>query len=298
MTMALAELEMFAAVARARSFRGAATGRGQSASALSDAVRRLEEQLGVRLLNRTTRSVTPTEAGARLLAGLEPALGAIDAALDVVNGFRDTPKGVLRLNVPTIVAGVVLPRIVPGFLAAYPDVAVEVIAEDRFIDVAAAGFDAGVRYDERLEQDMIAIPIGPRQQRYVTAATPAYWNRRGRPTHPRELLAHDCIRHRFLDRPPYIWEFEKDGEIVRIDPAGRLVATTLELELQAALAGVGLIGGFADHVAPLVASGALETVLDDWHPPFPGPFLYYSSRRLMPGPLRAFVDYLRANQPA
>ena len=179
----LGDLTVFVAVARAGGF--------------SESVSRLERKLGVRLLNRTTRSVAPTEAGARLLDRLGPALGEVQAALDVVNGFRDRPAGTLRLNVPVSAARLVLPRIVPPFLAAYPDIRMEVVAEDSFVDVLAAGCDAGIRYDERLEQDMIAVPIGPREQRFATAASPAYLDRRGRPDHPRDLLGHACLRGQF-----------------------------------------------------------------------------------------------------
>jgi DNA-binding transcriptional LysR family regulator len=291
----LADLQAFAAVARARSFRGAAMARGGSASTLSEAVRRLESRLGVRLLNRTTRSVAVTEAGQRLLERLEPALGEVQAALDVVDGFRDTPRGLLRLNVPTIIARAVLPPIAVGFLAAHPEVTLEVIAEDSIVDVLAAGFDAGVRYDERLQQDMIAVPIGPRTQRFVCAAAPAYLERHGRPLHPRDLMRHSTIRHRFSDRPAFALEFEKDGETVRLDPPARVIATNLEMELAAALGGLGVITGFEEVLGPHIASGALEPLLQDWWESFPGPFLYYSSRRLMPGPLRAFVDYLKAS---
>ena len=290
----LADLQAFAAVARHGGYRGAAMARGVSASALSAAVRRLEARLAVRLFNRTTRSVTLTEAGQRLLERLLPALDGIRDALDVVDGFRQGPSGVLRLNVPAIVAYVVLPPIAVRFLQAHPGVSLEVVAEDRFIDVLAAGFDAGVRYDERLEQDMIAIPIGPREQRFVTAASPAYWAAHGRPNHPRELMNHPCIRHRFSDRPPYAWEFERAGEVVRIDPPARVISTARDLETEAVLAGLGVIGTFEDFLAPHLASGALEAVLEDWQPSFPGPFLYYPSRRHMPSPLRAFVDFLRA----
>ncbi|MGZ5985270.1 MAG: LysR family transcriptional regulator [Caulobacteraceae bacterium] len=291
----LADLQAFAAVARARSFRGAAMARGGSASTLSEAVRRLETRLGVRLLNRTTRSVAATEAGQRLLERLEPALGEVQAALDVVDGFRDSPRGVLRLNVPTIVARAILPPIAVGFLAAHPEVTLEVIAEDGLVDVLAAGFDAGVRYDERLEQDMIAVPIGPRAQRFVCAAAPAYLERHGRPAHPRDLMAHATIRHRFSDRPAFPLEFTRDGETVRLDPPARVIATNLEMEVAAALGGLGVITGFEEVLGPHIASGALEPVLQDWWESFPGPFLYYSSRRLMPGPLRAFVGYLQAH---
>lgn len=208
----LADIHAFMAVARAAGFREAARITGSSASSLSAAVRRLENRLGVRLLHRTTRSVAPTEAGTRLLDRLEPALKEVEAALDLVNGFRDKPAGSLRLNVPISAARLVLPRIVPGFLAAYPDIRLEVIAEDSFVDVLAAGCDAGIRYDERLEQDMIAIPIGPREQRFATAASPDYLLRHGRPRHPRELLDHACLRGQFASGSTPAWAFERKGE--------------------------------------------------------------------------------------
>jgi DNA-binding transcriptional LysR family regulator len=197
MKVDLGDLNAFLAVAQARGFRDAARTHGTSASTLSEAVRRLEAKLGVRLLHRTTRSVTPTEAGARLIGRLTPALSEVEAALDVVNGFRDRPAGTLRLNVPVSAARLVLPAILPGFLAAYPDIQIEIVADDSFVDVLAAGCDAGIRYDERLEQDMIAVPIGPRLQRFATAAAPAYLDRHGRPEHPRHLLSHACLRGRF-----------------------------------------------------------------------------------------------------
>jgi DNA-binding transcriptional LysR family regulator len=184
MATELGDLNSFVAVARAGGFRDAARISGGSASSLSEAVRRLEDQLGVRLLNRTTRSVATTEAGARLLDRLGPALSEIEGALEMLNNFRDRPAGTLRLNVPVGVARLVLPRIVPGFLAAYPDITLDVIAEDSFVDLLASGCDAGIRYEERLEQDMIAIPIGPREQRFAMAASRDYLDRRGRPDHP------------------------------------------------------------------------------------------------------------------
>jgi DNA-binding transcriptional LysR family regulator len=289
----LAHLQAFAAVARERSFRGAAARRGTSASSLSEAVRRLESELGVRLLNRTTRSVTPTEAGAKLLERLAPALDEVSAAIDAVNTFRDSPTGTLRLNVPSFVARSVLPPILSGFLKAHPGITVEVVAEDSFIDVLAAGFDAGVRYDERLEQDMIAVPIGPRVQRYVAAATPSYLAERGVPGHPKDLLRHACIRHRFVSGIALPWEFERNGKVVRISPSGPLVASNLELELGIALAGLGVICTFEEVLAPAIKSGRLQPILEDWSQHFSGPFLYYASRRHVPVPLRTFVDYLR-----
>jgi DNA-binding transcriptional LysR family regulator len=289
----LADLDAFSAVARHRSFRGAGTVRGVSASTLSEAVRRLEARLGVRLLNRTTRSVTLTEAGARLLERLVPALGEVSAALDAVNSFRDSPTGTLKLNVPTIVARMILPPIVEGFLKAHPGVTLEITNDDRFIDVLAAGFDAGVRYDERLEQDMIAVPIGPRVQRFATAAAPAYLAAHGRPRHPKDLLGHACIRHRFASGVTHPWEFVRDGEVVRINPTGPLIATITELEVSAATAGLGVISSFEEFLAPELSRGALEPVLEDWWQSFSGPFLYYAGRRHMPAPLRAFVDFIR-----
>jgi DNA-binding transcriptional LysR family regulator len=275
----LSDLDAFAAVARARSFRSVARLRGVSASSLSEALRRLESRLGVRLLNRTTRSVTPTEAGQRLLERLTPALGEVAAALDAVNSFRSSPTGTLRLNVPSAVARLVLPGIVGPFLAAHPGISLEVITEDTFIDVLAAGFDAGVRYDERLEQDMIAVPIGPRVQRFATAASPAYLAAHGRPTHPKDLLHHACIRHRFASGVMLPWEFEKAGEIVKVSPSGPLVASSIDLEISAAAQGLGVIGTFQGFVEPAIASGALEPILEDWLQDFSGPFLYYPSRR-------------------
>ncbi|MET3663956.1 LysR family transcriptional regulator [Caulobacter sp. 1776] len=292
-----ADLDAFTAVARARGFRAAAGPRNVSASSLSEAVRRLETRLGVRLLNRTTRSVTPTEAGQRLLERLSPALSDVALALDEVNAFRDSPTGTLRLNVPVVTAKVTLPRLIPKFLAQNPGVAVEIVADDSFIDVLAAGFDAGVRYDERLDKDMIAVPLsGP--QRFVIVGAPAYFAAHGRPTHPREVLDHACIRHRFASGASYPWEFEKDGEVIRLNPPGRLTTTDSDLKLAACEAGVGLLATFEDFAAESIAAGRLETVLADWLPPFSGPYLYYPSRRHMPAPLRAFVDFVKAERGA
>ncbi len=293
----LGDLNAFVAVARARGFREAARASNASASALSEAVRRLEAQLGVRLLNRTTRSVVLTEAGERLLARLAPALREVDAALDVVNGFRDRVAGTLRLNVPVSVARLVLPGILPRFLAAYPEIRVEVMAEDSFVDVLAAGCDAGIRYDERLEQDMIAVPIGPHRQRFATAASPSYLRAKGRPEHPRDLMAHACLRGRFASGAVPLWEFERDGEVIRLDPPGPLVVGPgggMELAIDAAVSGVGVVHLFEQWLRPQLDSGALEPVLEPWWQSFSGPFLYYAGRRLVPAPLRAFLDFIRA----
>lgn len=293
----VADLQAFLAVARARSFRGGARAIGSSASAVSDAVRRLEREFAVRLLHRTTRSVAPTEAGARLMERLAPALAEVDAALDVVNGYRDQPAGTLRLNVPISAARLVLPQIVPPFLAAYPDIRIEVVAEDDFVDVLAAGCDAGIRYDERLENDMVAVPIGPRVQRFAAAASPGYLDARGRPGHPRDLLQHACLRGQFPSGTMPPWEFVRDGETVRVDPSGPLlvrIGAAADLAVDAAIAGTGVVYMFEDWLRPHFESGALEAVLEPWWPAFSGPYLYYPGRRFVPAPLRAFLDFVKA----
>jgi DNA-binding transcriptional LysR family regulator len=294
----LSDLNAFLAVARAKGFRDGARASGSSASGLSEAVRRLETQLGVRLLNRTTRSVVPTEAGQRLLERLGPALNEVQAAVDVVKSFRNRPAGTLRLNVPVSAARLVLPAIVPPFLAAYPEIRLEVLADDSFVDVLAAGCDAGIRYDERLEQDMVAVPIGPRVQRFATAASPAYLDRCGRPQHPRDLFNHACLRGRFGSGAMMPWEFERDGEVVRVDPSGPLlvqIGAATDLAVDAAIAGTGVICLFEDWLRPHLDRGTLEPVLEPWWQRFSGPFLYYPGRRLLPAPLRAFVDFIKSS---
>lgn len=298
MQVGLADLEAFVAVARAGGFRDASRVSGLSASGLSEAVRRLETRLGVRLLHRTTRSVTTTEAGERLLGRLGPALGEVEEALGVVDAFRDRPAGTLRLNVAVSAARLILPSIVPAFLTAYPEIRLEVMTEESFVDVLAAGCDAGIRYGERLEQDVIAVPIGPRVQRSAAAASPAYLDRCGRPEHPRDLLAHACLRNRFASGASASWEFERDGEVLMVEPSGPLVVQAgggSDLAIAAAAAGTGIVYLFEDWLRPQIDSGALEPVLETWWPSFPGPFLYYSGRRLVPPPLRALVDFIRAN---
>ena len=287
----------FVAVVEAGGFSQAGRRLSLPKSTVSHRVQQLEQRLGVRLLHRTTRSVAPTEAGARLIDRLGPALVEVEAALDIVNGFRDRPAGTLRLNVPISAARLVLPRIVPPFLEAYPDIRLDIIADDSFVDVLAAGCDAGIRYDERLEQDMVAVPIGPRRQRFAAAASPAYLDRRGRPDHPRELLDHACLRGRFGSGAMPAWDFERDGEVVTVEPTGPLVVrlgAAADLAVDAAVAGTGVVFLFEDWLRPLLDSGALEPVLQPWWRSFTGPFLYYPSRRHLPAPLRAFVDFIGA----
>jgi len=299
MTIELGDLEAFVAVARAGGFREAARLTDRSASSLSDAIRRLEASVGARLLNRTTRSVQPTEVGRGLLDRLSPVLSEMEAALDFARGSGDRPAGTLRINVPVSAARLVLPQIVPGFLKAYPDIQLQIFTDESFVDVIAAGCDAGIRYEERLEQDMIAVPIGPREQRFAAAASPEYLEANGRPEHPRDLLSHTCIRARFASGAMAVWEFERDAEEVTVDPSAQFVVQAgggTQLSVDVAVAGGGIVYLFEDWLRPHLDSGALQPVLEEWWPRFSGPFLYYPGRRLVPAPLRAFIDFVKENR--
>lgn len=289
----LADLEAFAAVAEARSFRKAAILRGISPTSLSDALRRLEANLGLRLLTRTTRSVTLTDAGRRLLAGLSPALSDISQALEELKVSEGALTGTLRLNVPTIVARVILPPIITPFMKANPGLKIEVTAKGSFVDVFAEGFDAGVRYDERLELDMIAVPIGPRTQRFVVAASRSYFKTHGQPEHPEDLLKHICTRHRFQSGAVPAWEFERGGVSLRVDPPSCLMVNSIDMELHVARAGLAIIATFEEFLRADIATGKLHPILEDWSSPFSGPYLYYPSRKHMPSPLRAFIDFIK-----
>lgn len=299
MTAELQDLSTFALVARHAGFRQAARATGQSASKMSEAVRRLEQQLGIRLLVRTTRSVMPTEAGALLLTRLQPALDDVASALDVLNDLRDKPRGTLRLNVPVSAARLFLPDMVNRFMTVYPDIVLELVVDNDFVDLAASGCDAGIRYGERLEQDMIAMPIGPRTERFAVAAAPAYLARRGVPAHPRDLLDHACLRGKFLSGAVYPWEFFQNGQSLTVTPSGPLIVTptSSDLAISAAIAGHGILYLFEEWLAPHLASGALVAVLPDWWLSFPGPYLYYPGRRHLPAPLRAFIDFIRDPAP-
>lgn len=289
----LSDLHAFACVARLRSFRRAAAELEVSPSALSHALRNLETRLGVRLLNRTTRSVAPTEAGERLLARLSPALRDLQGALDEVNAFRDSPLGSLRLNAPHPACELVLAPLVAAFLARHPDMQVELVADDALVDIVAAGFDAGVRFGERLQQDMVAIPIGP-PQRFIVVASPDYLARHGVPRTPRELTAHRCIRIRFPGGALYRWEFSRAGESLDIEVNGALTVGEMPLMIHAAEQGLGLAYVYASYAADALAAGRLVSVLDDWRAQDERFYLYYPSRRLLPAGLRAFVALVRA----
>ncbi|MGJ4880488.1 LysR family transcriptional regulator [Bradyrhizobium sp. HKCCYLRH3097] len=287
----LRDLQAFAAVARSGNFRRAAREQGLAASSLSQRLKELEQRLGVRLLNRTTRSVGLTQAGEALLARLAPAMAEIEAAIHQVRGQQQVAAGRLRINAPPPAVDLVLAPMVAPFLQAYPLIELEIVADSGFVDIVQAGFDAGVRYGEHLAQDMIAVPLGE-TQRYAIVASPQYVAQHGRPAHPRDLLQQGCIRTRFSSGAMLDWEFEKDGQVIRIAPPARLIAVQLGLAMRAACDGVGYWATFEGHVRDALAAGRLVSVLDDWCPPFPGPYLYYPSRRQPPPALAAFVAFV------
>ncbi len=291
----LGALDSFAAIARHGSFRRAAVERGVSASTLSQTLRDLEARLGVRLLNRTTRSVALTEAGATLLKSLQPALGQIATAVDEVRSAQEAPSGALRINAPEPAVELVLGPLVGAFLAAYPAVRLEIVSETAFVDIVAKGFDAGVRWEESLAQDMVAVPLGP-PQRFVVVAAPDLVARHGAPLHPMDLLSRPCLRVRFPSGAEPPWEFERRGEVVRVAVQGPLVTTSTSMLRRAVLDGVGFHQTFDATVAADLAAGRLVSVLDEWSEPFPGPRLYYPSRRHPPSALRAFVDFVQAKR--
>jgi DNA-binding transcriptional LysR family regulator len=284
----LFELNAVAAISAHRSFRAAATELGISPSALSHAIAGLEKRLGVRLINRTTRSVSLSEAGERFLARVSPALREIAGALEDVNEFRDTPTGTLRINLKERAAHQILRPVVAKFLRRYPDMNVELALEGRSIDIVAEGFDAGIRLAESVPQDMVAVPCGP-DSRFIVVGAPDYFARASVPRSPSDLLNHECIRRRMPGGKLYRWEFEKRGEEMAVDVPGRLTLDNDSLMVE----GIGLAFVSDFWVTGHLAAGTLQTVLEDWTPPFPGLRLYYPAHRHMTAGLRAFVDVLR-----
>ncbi len=288
----LEDLAAFAAVARARSFTRAASGLGLSPSALSHAMRSLEERLGVRLLARTTRSVAPTAAGERLLRSLNPALAEVARGLSALDDWRGAPSGAIRLTAFVYASRTILAPRLPRFLSNHPDISVEVIVDDRLVDLVAGGFDAGLRLGEAVERDMVVVPVGPKL-RTVVVGTPGYFEGRALPATPAELEAHSCVNYRLVGGGGLLpWEFERDGRELKIRPAGRLIANEEALAGAAVRGGAGL-GYMMEHdVAAEIADGRLVQVLDDWCPSYPGCHLYYPSRQVTPA-LRALIDALR-----
>ena len=288
----LSQLAVLAAVAEGRSFRKAAAELGIAPSAVSHAVASLEASIGVRLLARTTRSVAPTAEGRQLLEALSPALADIGHALEALAETRARAAGSLRITMPRLAAEHLIAPRLGGFLALYPDIALEVVTNDIFEDIVEQGFDAGLRLGEYIDADMIAVKVSGPWRGSVVAA-PGYFADRPHPDHPRALVDHRCIRRRFSSGRIYRWEFEKQGRPLVIDVAGPLVLPEDRLILAAALDGAGLAYVFDARIEAEVAAGRLVRVLDDWCPPFPGFSIYYPSRRQMRPALRAFVDFFR-----
>jgi len=283
----------FARVAHHASFTRAAAELAVSPSALSQTVRALEAQLGVRLLNRTTRRVGLTEQGARFLQQVAPGLRQIDAAFADLDFLRDRPAGQLRINLPLIAAELLVRPRLPAFLARYPEVQVELFVDRALADLVDGGFDAGIRLGESLARDMVALPIGP-MQRQVVVGAPGYFAQRGRPGTPSDLVGHECIRYRRSNGRLMAWEFTRDGRDFEVEVDGRLVINESGLALELARAGLGMTQVFEAQVIDDLASGRLQRVLDDWQVPFPGFHVYYPAREHLPPKLRVFVDHLRA----
>ena len=290
----LTAFEAFLAVAKHGSFRRAAAERGVSSSALSHAMRGLEERLGVRLFNRTNRSIHLTAAGEHLLRRVGPALDDIGEAVAELGLLRRRPAGTLRLNVPRNANELVIRPVLARFLHAHPAVTLEVTTEDALVDIVAGGFDAGIRAGQHLGLDMICVPVEP-PLRFAVVGAQAYLAARGTPGAPHDLADHACIGRRYPGGARYTWVFARDGEEVEVPVSGPLVADDRALIVAAALDGVGLAHIHEAFVSDAIARGALVRVLADWCPPLPSFFLYYPGRRQPPAPLRAFIDVLRAH---
>ena len=289
----LTVLAAFAAVADERSFTRAAVRLGVSTSALSHAVRGLEERLGVRLLARTTRTVAPTEAGERLLARLRPALENINGALTEVGRLRAKPAGVVRLIAPPLAVAMTVSPKLAQFARDYPEVVLDITTDDDSRrDLVAARFDAGIHLGEFLQRDMVAVRVSGEQRAAIVAA-PSYFDSHPKPRTPRDLTAHRCINYRMGAGGVYRWEFEKRGKPVTVSVSGPLIVDDVELVVRAALDGLGLAFLFEEPTGQHIARGKLVRVLEDWCPPFAGFFLYYPSRRQQPAALQALVDALR-----
>jgi DNA-binding transcriptional LysR family regulator len=288
----LAEMRAFLAVAEQASFAKAAVQLHVSRSALSETVRGLEEKLGVRLLNRTTRSVSLTDAGERLISELRPALESISTALESINLYRDTPAGHLRLTVPRPAARTVLEPILANFLEAYPSITMEISTDSALTDIVRNRFDAGIRPGHRLEQDMVALRVGE-DARPTVVASVNYLERHARPVAPRDLQLHNCIRQRFASGALAPWVFEKGNSTLEVAVTGSLIVSDGDLALRAAVDGIGIARLPISSVERHVADGRLVPLLENWKPKSVDFYLYYSSRRQTPAALRALIDFLK-----
>ncbi|MDB5871408.1 MAG: LysR family transcriptional regulator [Ramlibacter sp.] len=289
----LAELNVFMTVARRQSFRQAAIELGVTTSALSHSIKNLEERLGVKLLNRTSRAVVPTVAGAALAEKLERGFDAIGGALGELDVYRGVPAGRLRINVPRDASRLLLGPILPRFFEAYPAVELDITVEDRMVDIVGDGYDAGIRYGGTVPQDMVAVPLtGP--LRWVVVGSPDYLSRHGRPVQPADLLRHRCVRMRIGDNSLYKWELGSGAEACEIDVPGPMSANETEISVQAAVNGVGLAYCLERRVSEELEAGKLEIVLAEWAAVGAPFFVYYPSRRQLPPGLRQLIDCIRA----
>ncbi len=291
----LSAISMFLSVAEERSFTKAARRLGITPSAVSHAMRDLEEEIGVRLLSRTTRSVAPTVPGENLLKRVQPAFKEIREALGQVSRSRNKPAGRVRLLAPRLAVKTVLARTIGRFVQDYPDITLEVTTDDSRMDIVAGGFDAGIHFGEYIEKDMIAVRVSP-DQRPAIVGSPSYFESHAKPRSPRDLIRHRCINFRHGSAGVYRWEFEKGRKSLSVAVNGPLIVDDLELVISAALDGVGLAYMSEEHGAEHLASGALVKVLEDWCQPYPGFFLYYPSRRNQPAALAALINTLRITE--
>ncbi|MEX3238458.1 LysR family transcriptional regulator [Serratia quinivorans] len=285
----------FIAVARYKSFREAGDELGLSPSAMSHSIKQLEQRLKVRLFNRTTRSVALTEAGLTLFERLRPVFDEINTILDEMNCFRDAPMGTLKINTSRLASRLFLLPIIAGFSRKYPDIKVEITTDDKLVDIVRQEFDAGIRLNNRVEKDMITVPIGPKIK-LVVVATPEYLKHHPAPTHPCELIHHQSVIFRFQSGRPYLWEFENPSGKLEVAPVGNIMLDDMDSALEAVLCGAGLGYLYYEQVKEHLQSGKLAKVLDDWLPERPSLQLYYPNRQYMSGPLRAFIDYMKETQ--
>jgi len=292
----LAELATFISVARRRSFRRAAAERGISPSAVSHAVRRLEERLGVQLLRRTTRSVSLSEVGQQLFARVQPAFNEIHNAMEIVNSFRDTPYGAVRLNAPRSVAPIVLAPVMGRLLRQNPGLRLDVSVDDRLVDIVSDGYDAGIRFGERIAQDMVAVRL-PVQLRWAVVASPAYFREHPVPETPHDLGRHICIRYNFPSGIAFPWEFSQGAANLVVDVNGPLALDDQEMMVEAAVHGAGVAFVWEGRAEPHLRAGRLMRCLINWCPPFCDLFLYYPRERHVSAALRALIDALKQRVP-
>jgi DNA-binding transcriptional LysR family regulator len=285
------EYEAIVALSRTQNFRAAAHELGMSPSALSHAVAAVEARLGIRLFNRTTRSVSLTEAGEQFVARVAPALADIRSAIEQANDFRGTPIGLLRINAAVGAARQFLPTVLE-YLRRYPQMSVDLVTDNKLIDIVAGGFDAGIRLEEYLPRDMISVPLGD-HQRMLVVGSPDYFARHSKPATPADLLSHQCIRMRMPSGRVWAWEFERHGEILNLDVKGSMTLDENQLMIDAVLAGAGLCSMTEWSITQYLADGRMVAVLEEWTPAFPGLCLYYPNRRHAPAGLRAMIELIR-----